>query len=54
MKSTSVTLRKWLPRFVHVYGGGTVCSIGLALVHPGVGLAVGGAFLVYLGLTWVK
>jgi len=42
------------PRLVHVYGGGFVAVFGISLVYLPAGIAVGGAFLVWLGLTWVR
>lgn len=42
------------PRVVHVYGGGLLATFGISLVHMPAGIAFGGAFLVWLGLTWVR
>lgn len=41
-------------RGFHVYGGAILGCFGLSLVYPPMGVAFGGAFLVWLGLTWVK
>lgn len=35
---------------VHVYGGGAVASLGLALAYLPAGIALFGVLLVYLGL----
>jgi hypothetical protein len=34
----------------HRYGGGALLALGVGLFHPGAGIAVMGALLVYLGL----
>ena len=41
-------------RGVHLYGGGILAAFGLSLVSQGLGIAFGGAFLIWLGLTQVK
>ena len=41
-------------RDMHVYGGLALCVFGLCSVYLPLGIALGGAFLVYLGLTWVR
>jgi hypothetical protein len=41
-------------RFIHIYGGLTMLVAGLSWCSPALGVAIGGAFLIYLGLTWVK
>jgi hypothetical protein len=37
-------------RDLHVYGGAGLVALGLGIVHIGLGLAVGGAILLYLGM----
>ena len=43
-----------MARLAHVYGGATLMSLALSFIYWPLGCALGGAFLVYLGLTWVK
>lgn len=43
-----------MARLAHVYGGAALAAFGLSFVYWPIGIALGGAFLVYLGLTWVK
>ena len=44
----------WLIRGVHVYGGALLVGVGLSFYDPWVGLAGGGAILLWLGLKWVR
>ncbi len=41
-------------RGLHVYGGAIIACFGLSLVHTSLGFIGGGAFLVWLGLNWIK
>ena len=41
-------------RLIHVYGGWVLVTLGFGLIYWPGGLAVGGAVLFWLGLTWVK
>lgn len=41
-------------RAAHIYGGGILLAVGVSLIVPGLGIALGGALLIWLGLSWVK
>ena len=41
-------------RGLHIYGGALICCIGLGLWYYPLGIATGGAVLLWLGLFWVK
>ena len=43
-----------MARLTHIYGGALVTVFGLSLVNVSLGISVGGLFLVWLGLVWVK